>query len=68
MAELSSVEHFRTILDFAFRIADRGVPLSLVLLEPDQWPEGKPGEEQRKALERLARDVAADIARHQPAI
>lgn len=58
MAELSTVDHFRTILDFAFGIADRGIPLSLVLIEPDDWPEGELDADKREALERLARDVA----------
>lgn len=63
MAELSSVEHFRTILDFAFGIADRGIPLSLVLIEPDDWPGEELDEDRREALERLARDVAARTRR-----
>lgn len=58
MAELSSSEHFNTILDFAFGIADRGVPLSLVLIEPDDWPAGELPGDKAEALEQLARDVA----------
>lgn len=63
MAELSTVDHFRTILDFAVGIADRGIPLSLVMIEPDGWPEGEPGVEQRAALEQLGKDVAARTRR-----
>jgi len=57
MAELRTSEHFHTILDFAFGIADRGIPLSLVLIEPDGWPSGELDQGQRDALDRLVRDV-----------
>lgn len=58
MAELTKPEHFDTVLDFAFGIADRGIPLSLVLVEPDGWPGGALTEEQEEALRRLSTDVA----------
>jgi hypothetical protein len=58
MAQLSSPEHFHTVLDFAFGIADRGVPLSLVLIEPDGWSESELDPEERAAVERLAADIA----------
>ena len=32
---LSSAWHFQVIYDFAYRLGDRGIPLSIVLLEPD---------------------------------
>jgi hypothetical protein len=35
MNRLSAPEHFSTILEFAAGIADRGIPISLVLVEPD---------------------------------
>lgn len=63
MAELSSSEHFRTILEFAFGIADRGIPLSLVLIEPDDWPDGELPAERAEALAQLARDVAGRTRR-----
>lgn len=47
-------EDFQTILDFAFGIADRGIPLSLVMVEPDGWPDGDLSEAQREALDGLA--------------
>jgi PleD family two-component response regulator len=34
MADLSKPEHFDIVLEFAFGFADRGIPLSLVLVEP----------------------------------
>lgn len=58
MAQISSAEHFHTVLDFAFGIADRGVPLSLVLVEPDGWGDRDLDPEERAAVERLATDIA----------
>ena len=43
MAELSKPEHFEIVLDFAFGFADRGIPLSLVLIEPDKLPADEEG-------------------------
>ncbi len=40
MNRLSAPEHFSTILEFAAGIADRGIPLSLVLVEPDAAEDG----------------------------
>ncbi|MEJ2538857.1 MAG: diguanylate cyclase [Gemmatimonadota bacterium] len=54
MRHLCSPEHFSTILEFASGIADRGVPLSLVLVEPDGWADS-PTAEAVEALEALAR-------------
>jgi len=50
-------EDFQTILDFAFGIADRGIPLSLVMVEPDGWSEGSLSEAQRQALDGLAEAI-----------
>ena len=47
-------EDFQAILDFAFGIADRGIPLSLVMVEPDGWSDGEVPEAHREALEGLA--------------
>jgi GGDEF domain-containing protein len=58
MADLSNPEQFDTVLDFAFGIADRGIPLSLVLIEPDGWNRDGATADQVEALETLARDIA----------
>lgn len=58
MARLSNPDHFDTILEFAAGIADRGIPMSLVLIEPDGWPEGLLSPAQDSALEELTRDLA----------
>lgn len=63
MAELSSSDHFQTILDFSFGIADRGIPLSIVFVEPDGWPAEGATAEQRDALEVWAAVVANRVRR-----
>lgn len=54
MTAFIQTAHFQVILDFAFGIADRGIPLSLVLVEPDGWPGGESSDAHREALEGLA--------------
>lgn len=63
MAVLTPPEHFHIVLDFAFGIADRGIPLSVVVIEPDGWPDGEVEGSDREALERLAADVASRTRR-----
>lgn len=43
MADLSKPEHFDIVLEFAFGFADRGIPLSLVLVEPLDLPDSRRG-------------------------
>lgn len=40
MTPLIDLGQFKTILDFAFAISHRGIPLSLVMVEPDGWSDG----------------------------
>lgn len=54
MIQPSEPEHFATILEFAAGIADRGIPLSLVLVEPDATPTSD-------ELERFAAHVATRV-------
>jgi GGDEF domain-containing protein len=56
MIERSDLEHFTTILEFAAGIADRGIPLSLVLVEPE-------GAADPDVLERFATHVSTRIRR-----
>lgn len=56
-------EHFTIILEFAFGIADRGIPLSLVIVEPDGWPGEGLSDQQREAVESLASDVGGRTRR-----
>lgn len=59
MAQLTSLEQFRIILEFAYGIADRGIPLSVVVAEPEGWPAEAPTGAMAQALERLSSDIAA---------
>lgn len=56
MIQPSEPEHFATILEFAAGIAGRGLPLSLVLVEPDGVPDPE-------ALTRLAARAATRVRR-----
>lgn len=58
MADLSTPDEFRLILDFAIGIADRGLPLAVVRLAPRDDRGVAPGSQ----LERL-RVVVADLCR-----
>lgn len=62
MSQLTSGKDFDLLLDFAFGIADRGVPLSMVVMAPDDVPES-PGSEVRSALARLKADVVGRTRR-----
>ncbi len=62
MSQLTPPDHFDLLLDFAFGIADRGVPLSLVVMAPDGLTEN-PGPEIRSALTRLRSDLAGRTRR-----
>lgn len=57
MSQLTSPQDFDLLLDFAFGIADRGVPLSLVVMAPDGLPD-QPGPELTAGLSRLESDLA----------
>lgn len=59
MNRLSEPEHFSTILEFAAGIADRGIPLSLVLVEPDPAGSVPPGD----AVERLLSEFSQRVRR-----
>ncbi|UCC26759.1 MAG: diguanylate cyclase [Gemmatimonadales bacterium] len=52
MADLTKTEDFEIVLEFAFGFADRGVPLSLVLIEPTDVPARPPA-----LLEQLQQDI-----------
>ena len=56
MIQPSELDHFAIILEFAAGIADRGIPLSLVLVEPDGDPEAA-------FLDRFAEQAATRIRR-----
>lgn len=57
MSQLTIPQDFDLLLDFAFGIADRGVPLSLVVMAPDRLPE-VPGPDVVASLLRLESDLA----------
>ncbi len=62
MSQLTSPQDFDLLLDFAFGMADRGVPLSLVVLAPDGIPDN-PGAEFTAGLSRLESDLANQTRR-----
>ena len=62
MSQLTPTAEFDLLLEFAFGIADRGVPLSVVVMAPDNVPD-EPGPELRSALTRLESDLASRTRR-----
>ncbi|MDT8340341.1 MAG: diguanylate cyclase [Longimicrobiales bacterium] len=58
MNEYIPGDQFRTVLDFAFGIAGRGIPLCVAVLEPESWPPEGDDASHEEAIEALARSIA----------
>ena len=62
MSKLTPTDEFDLLLEFAFGIADRGVPLSLVVMAADDVAD-PPGPEIQSALDRLEADLVSRTRR-----
>jgi len=62
MSQMTSPKDFNLLLDFAFGMADRGVPLSLVVVAPDRQGDD-PSAAMQASLSRLEADLGNSTRR-----